>query len=59
MCLFVAVNRMYCVDVLCKSLFVGLLLYYIGGALFGSFFASESVTIAGSIVDTLDVNISA
>lgn len=47
---------MYCVDVLFKVLFFGFLLYYIGGALFGSFFESSSVTIADSIVDSLDVN---
>lgn len=47
---------MYCVDVLFKVLFVGFLVYYIGGALFGSFFESSSVTIADSIVDSLDVN---
>ncbi|XP_031619645.1 putative fatty acyl-CoA reductase CG5065 [Contarinia nasturtii] len=50
---------MYCVDRFVRILMLGLFIYYVGGAIFGSFFSTSSVLIADSIVDTLDANISA
>lgn len=50
---------MYCVDKLTKLIFFGLLIYYIGGAMFGSYFSTSSMTIADTIVDTIDANMSA
>lgn len=50
--------RMYVVDILFRFFFFALFVYYVGGALFGSFFAPNTVITAETIVDTLDANIS-
>lgn len=54
-----SIFRMYCIDKLCKFLILGLFVYYVGGAIFNSFFSADAYLSAETIIDAIDANASA
>lgn len=56
---FISIFRMYYVDKLCKFLILGLFVYYVGGAIFRTFFSFDAYISADTIIDAIDANVSA
>lgn len=52
------VCSMYFIDRLVRLIFLGLFIYFVGGAIFGTFFPFHSMTAANTIVESLDANVS-